>query len=113
MVGTISSNTIQTTGHAGYPVSSGGAVFTFGGDNIPTKYVSVIPNLSSNTMHYVQYYNPSGEGLKWYPINKQALSSLNSAVNPGPTYTQSEVQAILTELRGLKIKLRAAKLLAE
>ncbi|QQD12279.1 hypothetical protein [Sphingobacterium sp. UDSM-2020] len=112
IVGTISSATIQTTGHTGYPISSGGAVFTFGGATFQRSMSMFFPNLSSNITHYVQYYNPSGEGLGWHPVNKQALSSPNSALNPGVTYEQSEVQGILTELRDLKAKLRVAKLLA-
>jgi|GEM_PF-1320508 len=113
IAGTISSTTIQTTGHTGYPVSSGGAVFTFGGATFQRSMSLFIPNLSSNTTHYVQYYNPSGEGLKWHPINKQALSVPNSAITPSSVYSQAEVQSILNELRDLKTSLRAAKLLAE
>jgi hypothetical protein len=43
---------------------------------------------------------------------KQGTASLDSATAPSPTYTQSEAQAILTELRDLKTKLRSAGILA-
>ncbi|MCW8309923.1 hypothetical protein K7A41_01665 [Sphingobacterium sp. InxBP1] len=112
IAGTISSTTIQISGHTGYPIASGGAVFTFGGATFSRSMSIFTPNLSSNTTHYVQYYTPTGEGLGWHPVNKQALSSSNSAVTPGPAYNQSEVESILEELRDLKTKLRDANILA-
>jgi hypothetical protein len=42
----------------------------------------------------------------------QAEASANSASSPGSEYDQGEVQDILNELRDLKSKLRAARLLA-
>ncbi|MDQ1150331.1 hypothetical protein QE382_002315 [Sphingobacterium zeae] len=44
-------------------------------------------------------------------VNQSAPSS-DKATSPSPTYTQSEVKEILTELRDLKTKLRAAGILA-
>lgn len=41
-----------------------------------------------------------------------AAASANTATAPGGSYVQGEVQAILTELRDLKTKMRAAGLLA-
>lgn len=45
-------------------------------------------------------------------IVKQATASADTATAPSETYTQAEVQAILTELRDLKTKLRTAGILA-
>lgn len=50
------------------------------------------------------------------PLNfgrvKQSAASLDLAGTPSAIYTQGEIQAILTELRDLKIKLRTAGILA-
>ncbi|ULT25816.1 hypothetical protein KUH03_02165 [Sphingobacterium sp. E70] len=43
---------------------------------------------------------------------KQSAASPETAADPSNTYTPSEVQAILAELRDLKTKLRSAGLLA-
>lgn len=43
---------------------------------------------------------------------RQAATSADTATAPSETYTQAEVQAILTELRDLKAKLRTAGILA-
>ena len=51
--------------------------------------------------------SPSAKGL----VN-QATASPDSATSVGGTYSQSEVQAILNELRDLKAKMRTAGLLA-
>ncbi|KKO91740.1 hypothetical protein AAW12_08745 [Sphingobacterium sp. Ag1] len=45
-------------------------------------------------------------------IVNQSLASTDSAPSPSATYTQSEVQSILNELRDLKTKLRTAGILA-
>lgn len=45
-------------------------------------------------------------------IVNQATVSVDTATAPSATYTQAEVQAILTELRDLKTKLRTAGILA-
>ncbi|MCS4229244.1 hypothetical protein [Sphingobacterium sp. BIGb0165] len=43
---------------------------------------------------------------------KQSAASPDTVVAPSNTYTPSEVQAILAELRDLKTKLRSAGILA-
>lgn len=45
-------------------------------------------------------------------VVNQSAASADTAVAPSATYTQAEVQAILTELRDLKSKLRTAGILA-
>lgn len=45
-------------------------------------------------------------------VVSQAAVSSDSASNPSATYTQMEVQSILSELRDLKVKLRTAGILA-
>ncbi|WP_333624685.1 hypothetical protein [Sphingobacterium siyangense] len=45
-------------------------------------------------------------------VVRKSLASTDAALAPSTTYSQSEVQGILTELRDLKVKLRAAGILA-
>lgn len=47
-----------------------------------------------------------------FGVVRQAAASANVAGAPGASYVQAEVQAILTELRDLKDKLRTAGVLA-
>ena len=54
---------------------------------------------------------PNATLLRHGTVN-QCQSSADSATAPSPTYTQSEAQAMLTELRDLKSKLRSAGILA-
>jgi len=80
-----------------------------------------IRNRPSDTMVYVKTGGTNTNG--WQPfgftasttlagIVRQSIASTDSATAPSASYSQSEVQAILTELRDLKTKLRNAGILA-
>lgn len=61
------------------------------------------------------FVKDSGSGnLGWVSLvpMRQAAAAVNSATDPGTVYTQSEILAILSELRDLKTKLRTAGVLA-
>jgi|GEM_PF-2593111 len=53
----------------------------------------------------------SGVNTGWKSLSETSSASADIAPAPGTTYSQSQVQAILTELRDLKTKMRAAGLL--
>lgn len=56
--------------------------------------------------------NGGGGNTGWEKYSKTADASPDNATAPSATYTQAEVQSILTELRDLKTKLRTAGILA-
>jgi|GEM_PF-3260496 len=61
------------------------------------------------------FVKDSGSGnVGWVSLvpMRQAAAAVNSATDPGAVYTQSEILAILSELRDLKTKLRSAGVLA-
>lgn len=61
------------------------------------------------------FVKDSGSGnVGWVSLvpMRQAAAAVNSATDPGTVYTQSEILAILSELRDLKAKLRNAGVLA-
>lgn len=70
-------------------------------DDITIKLLGVISRNEFNNATITQ------KGL----VNQAAISN-DTATAPSATYTQAEVQAILTELRDLKTKLRTAGILA-
>ena len=61
----------------------------------------------------IRTYNVSTSApTPWQLIGVPAAASANTATSVGATYNQTQVQAILTELRDLKTKMRDAGLLA-
>lgn len=70
------------------------------------KILSIAPNI------WVYIDRKTAATSSSLGLVKQAPVSVDSALAPSATYTQIEVQAILTELRDLKIKLRNAGVLA-
>ena len=58
------------------------------------------------------YRKDSGTGTGGWVLFEPSAASADSASDVGATYSQAEVQAILTELRDLKTKMRASGLLA-
>ena len=54
----------------------------------------------------------AGGGAPHVGVVKQALASADTAPAAGDTYSQTQVQALLDELRDLKAKLRTAGVLA-
>ena len=90
-----------------------------------TRYAATIPSISGEQGDEV--YNSTniiGQPLGWKYIGSnwipfgvigmlQAIPSADSALSPSATYSQSEAQSVLNELRDLKTKLKAAKILAD
>ncbi|ULT25781.1 hypothetical protein KUH03_01930 [Sphingobacterium sp. E70] len=90
-----------------------------------TRYAATIPSISAEQGDEV--YNSTniiGQPLGWKYIGSnwipfgvigmlQAIPSADSALVPSATYAQSEAQSVLNELRDLKTKLKAAKILAD
>lgn len=61
---------------------------------------------------YLYIYTGDDTTHTWIKLGKQSAASADTAGAPGGSYNQAEVQAILTELRDLKTKMRSAGLLA-
>jgi len=73
-----------------------------------------INNSATSSSDSIFIKDNGSSNIGWLPFvpMSQAATADNAAADPGVTYTQSEVQAILTELRDLKTKLRNAGILA-
>ncbi|QQT31985.1 hypothetical protein I6I99_05285 [Sphingobacterium multivorum] len=93
------------------------------------KVANTINLPTANAVNGEMVWDANEERPKWFfnngwrdlfapasPLNfgrvKQSAASLDLAGTPSAIYTQGEIQAILTELRDLKIKLRTAGILA-
>lgn len=78
-----------------------GSGMTLRGDNLTVQ---------KNQRFSIKFSSPTDALVTVY--GNVAAASSNAASNVGATYSQTEVQAILTELRDLKSKMRTAGLLA-
>lgn len=89
-------------------IANEGTVFNNTGNNIDSILGWIYLNSQWNDI--INGYKSATVTVKGL-VNQSAISA-DTASAPSATYTQSEVQAILTELRDLKTKLRTAGILA-
>lgn len=119
------SNSQNATGSVNFPVSSGTSWFFDSGT--PGKDFSLFVARSDlGGGLYLRLYGIDGTPTSFYRIItsnvlattsaagavKQALATVDSAPNPSEAYVQSEVKAIVDELRDLKTKLRSAGIIS-
>ena len=91
----------------GMPGSSSGVYF-----NIGTPEGEVIANINSICLTPTGIYRKNSGALSTgWVLFQPSAASIDTANDVGDTYSKSEVQAILTELRDLKTKMRTSGLL--
>lgn len=78
----------------------------------PDQQESLLNKSTSTTLGTSNTLYPSQNAVKTYVDAKKAAASADAATAVGTAYSQTEVQAILNELRDLKAKMRTAGLLS-
>ena len=101
VVGSISSVTVGTTGSSGYPISTGGNAITFGGATFQRTFSIFVPQLSANTVAYIQFYDATGLGLGWKRMNAENATTTTAGLvrQLANLPAGSTVDQLLTELK--------------